>query len=302
MTAVWLRVFVFMALGWLFLGAVAIWAKDPAERKVVFIAGRKSHGPGVHEYEKDVKLLKYCIDHLPSPKGIKTEAYFNDWPADPSVLDDADTIVMISDGSDQNEQSHPLLQGDHLAVFEKQMKRGCGFVAIHYTTFVPSKKAGDKFLEWIGGYFDYQQGNASNHWYSKILSATATVTPASPEHPICRGLKPYPLSEEFYYNMRFRENDPRLAPILTVRLPGEPRTQTIAWAVERKDGGRGFAFTGGHDHGNWRLDGYRKMILNGILWTARGNVPAEGAVSAMPPDAIRKPANRIPNESGIGSD
>jgi type 1 glutamine amidotransferase len=115
-------------------------------------------------------------------------------------------------------------------------------------------------------------------------------------------LKPYPLSEEFYYNMRFRENDPRLAPILTVRLPGEPRTQTIAWAVERKDGGRGFAFTGGHDHGNWRLDGYRKMILNGILWTARGNVPAEGAGSAMPPDAIREPANRIRNESGMGSD
>ncbi|KPK70500.1 MAG: hypothetical protein AMJ84_07690 [Acidithiobacillales bacterium SM23_46] len=261
---------------------VAATGADRPARKVVLIAGKKSHGPGTHEYEKDVKLLKHCLDSSPDVKQVAAEVHLNGWPADPATLDDADTIVLISDGSDRNEQAHPLLRGDHLAVIGKQMDRGCGFVAIHYTVFVPSKKAGKQFLEWIGGYFDYQDGPPPRGWYSKIQTATTTVTPASPHHPICRGLKPFTLREEYYYNIRFRENDPRLVPILTTPIPGEPAAQVVAWAVERKDGGRGFGFTGGHFHSNWKLENYRKMVLNAILWTARSEAPADGVRSSLP--------------------
>ena len=264
-----------------------------AVRKVVLIAGKKSHGPGTHEYVKDVHLLKHCLDTSPNLKGITTEVHLDGWPADPATLDDADSIVVISDGSDHGEKHHPLLHGDRLDVLAKQMRRGCGFVIMHYTTFVPCKRGGEQFLEWVGGYFDYQSGKGKRPWFSKIRTATTTVTLPTPEHPVSRGLKPYKLKEEYYYNIRFRDNDPRLKPIVVTPIPGEKEPQVVAWAVERTDGGRGFGFTGGHWHNNWRLPGYRKMMLSAIAWTAKAGVPAGGVASTLP-DAKPEPKAQKP--------
>jgi hypothetical protein len=60
---------------------------------------------------------------------------------------------------------------------------------------------------------------------------------------------------------------------------GEP--QTVAWAVERADGGRGFGFTGGHYHRNWGDDNKRKLVLNAILWVAKVEVPPDGVQSTV---------------------
>jgi hypothetical protein len=57
--------------------------------------------------------------------------------------------------------------------------------------------------------------------------------------------------------------------------------QSVAWAFERPDGGRGFGFTGGHFHKNWGDDNQRKVVLNAILWTAKAEVPAAGVPSAV---------------------
>src|SRR3990167_6557427 len=103
----------------LVLGLEAGWLPDaqagePAARKVVFLAGKKRHGPGAHEYEKDVKLLKHCLDTAANVKGVKTEAHFGGWPADAATLDTADTIVLLSDGLDKPypTEQHPFLKGD----------------------------------------------------------------------------------------------------------------------------------------------------------------------------------------------
>ena len=40
------------------------------------------------------------------------------------------------------------------------------------------------------------------------------------------------------------------------------------------DGGRGFGFTGGHWHWNWAHDQFRKLVLNGIAWTAGIEIPS----------------------------
>jgi hypothetical protein len=55
----------------------------------------------------------------------------------------------------------------------------------------------------------------------------------------------------------------------------------MAWARQRPDGGRGFGFTGGHDHWNWGNDNFRKLVLNAIVWTANVDVP-EGGVPSKP--------------------
>src|SRR5579884_4040547 len=98
-------------------------AAEPARpHKVVLIAGPldKSHPPGTHEYEKSVRLLKYCLDTSPNVKGLRTEAHLGGWPADPRTLDDADTIVLIASGSDRRKLDHPLLVGDRLRVIGRQ--------------------------------------------------------------------------------------------------------------------------------------------------------------------------------------
>jgi hypothetical protein len=264
--------------------AIAQDVKPSPPKKVLLIAGPldKSHPPGTHEYEKSVKLLKHCLDTSHNLKGIRTEVVLGGWPREERLLGEADTIVLISSGSDRNEQDHPLLVSHRLAVLGKQMKRGCGLVTIHWTTFVPNGKVGDRILEWVGGYFDYQSGPPPRRWLSAIQDVTTDVRPGSPDHPVCRDIKPFRLHDELYYNLRFKENDARLRPILLAKMPAVAKEQVVAWAVERPGGGRGFGFTGGHYFNNWFVPEFRKLVLNAIAWTAHAEVP-EGGVASLPP-------------------
>ena len=252
-------------------------------RKVVLIAGEKSHGPGEHEYELDARLLKRCLETSPDVQPPwRVEVHTNGWPADPRTLADADSIVILCDGADRDPNWDPLLQGDRFEVLGRQMRRGCGLVVLHYGLFVPTQPAGERFLEWLGGYFDYEHG--ADGWFSKTGLFATTARPAAPGHPVSRGVTQFELKEEFYYNMRFREPDPRRNDLLQVQPPDEKQPQTVAWAVQRSDGGRGFACTGGHFHKNWEIEPYRRLVLNAIVWTARAEVPAGGVRSTFTPD------------------
>ena len=58
--------------------------------------------------------------------------------------------------------------------------------------------------------------------------------------------------------------------------------EVVAWARVRPDGGRGFGFTGGDQHWNWANRDYRTLVLNGIAWTAKIEIPPGGVPSANP--------------------
>jgi type 1 glutamine amidotransferase len=253
-----------------------------ATKKVVFLAGKKSHGPRDHEYEKACRLLAHCLETSSNAKGFKTEIHLYGWPEDPRTLDDADCIVVYSDGADHNESDHPLLVGDRMKVVEKQMKRGCGLVLLHYSTITPVKRT--EFLDWVGGHFDYETGSAPNHWASAIKFCDSNPAPAAATHPICRGVSQFSLREEYYYKIRLRATEKDFAPILNVSIPGELQPQTVAWAYQRKDKGRGFATTCGHPYSNFLDDNFRRVLLNGIVWSAKGDVPKGGVQSTVDPD------------------
>jgi type 1 glutamine amidotransferase len=61
----------------------------------------------------------------------------------------------------------------------------------------------------------------------------------------------------------------------------------MAWGFERPDGGRGFGFTGAHYHKNWADDNYRKIVLNGLLWIAKVEVPPNGVESAVSEEDLK---------------
>jgi type 1 glutamine amidotransferase len=262
-------------------GDVTFAGQSSPARKIVLVAGKiTGHPKYTHEYEKNVILLKHLLETSPNLKGVRVEAHFQGWPQDPKTLDDADTIVLISDGADRRTENHPLYVGDRLQQLERQMQRGCGLVLFHWSTFNPSRYH-DQITEWVGGYFDYETGSAPNKWYSAIKTWEGPVQLPHGEHPIGRGVRPFRVKEEFYYNLKFRPGDQRVTPIVLTRPPGETTDYAVGWAVERADGGRGFGYTGGHFYDHWWLPDYRRLILNAIAWTARADVPPQGVDSTL---------------------
>jgi len=252
-----------------------------SRKKIVLIAGKKSHGPEgnrIHDYPWSVKLLKVMFEHSKVKENVSVEYYRNGWPSNETSLETADTIVVISDGRDGDQHSEaPYLESDERVRFvARQMKRGCGLVTFHFSTFAPDQYA-EQVLSWTGGYFDWET-DGKRQWYSAITTMDTNVVIASPEHPVARGVQAFKMREEFYYNIRFSPGDNRLRPLLIVPgLPGrEPDGKVVAWAREREDGGRGFGTTCGHFYDNWQNENFRKLILNAIAWTAHVEIPKGG--------------------------
>ena len=244
--------------------------------------GPQSHGWGAHEhYAGCVLLAKALSANLPQ---VTADVYRGGWPQDPRAFDGASAVVMYCDGGNGHMVNNRLAEVDTL------MKRGVGLVCIHYAVEVPRGPSGDRFLDWIGGYFEVDW-SVNPHWKADFREL--------PDHPITRGVRPFAIQDEWYYHMRFRDSLDGVTPILTSIPPDStldrrdgPRSgnrhvraklgqpQHVAWAYQRPDGGRGFGFTGGHVHANWGDDNFRKLVLNAIVWTARAQVPPGGVPSA----------------------
>jgi hypothetical protein len=122
-----------------------------------------------------------------------------------------------------------------------------------------------------------------------------------PNHPVSNGVKPFSVRDEWYFNMRWRNDTNGIVPILVAKpsddvrdgpyvypkgpydhiLKDSGRDEAMMWAVENKNGQRGFGFTGGHIHKNWGNENFRKVVLNGLVWIAHGEVPKAGIQSTI---------------------
>ena len=243
-----------MRFVWLLLLAMAAGAATP--KKIVILAGRKSHPPGAREYLKSAKLLKVMLER--STPGARVELHFNGWPENAATLDTADSLVTISDGQDGHLGSPvPFMTPERMAIIERQMKRGCGFGLIHFSTFAPDAYGPQK-LAWSGGYFDWQDDTGARHWYSAIKTLETRVEPATPGHPALRGIAPFDLKEEFYYQIRFPRELTGWKPLLRVPALGGNR-------------GPEFDVTVTEDPNQLaHLDGYQLLVLHYANWTSPG--------------------------------
>ena len=244
--------------------------KNP-RAKIVFLAGPDSHLPGAHEHKAGSELLSDALRRRDAT--IETINVYGGWPADESLFDGVDAIVMYCDGG----KSH--LVNDHLQTFNRLLAEGVGILALHYCVEVPKgSPSAESMLNAIGGYFET--------WWSVNPTWTANYTEL-PQHPITRGVKPFILKDEWYFNMRFV--DQGVTPILSAIAPpstikrwngahsgndavrqlvADELPQVTTWAYERPDGSRGFGYTGGHYHANWENADARALVLNAIEWVA----------------------------------
>jgi type 1 glutamine amidotransferase len=256
---------------WL-LAAACSFGAGPA--KIVLIAGKPSHPPGAHEHNAGVLLLEKWLKQNPDAQPVVVKG---GWPEDESVFEGARSIVMFLDGGDR----HPIMDGNRLETIGKLMDKGVGLACLHFAVQVPKENGGPQFLKWIGGYYE--------RFYSQNPINDVELTQASPDHPISRGWKSFRLKDEWYYRMRFAPEDRRVSHILTAVFPKHaPDRDTVAWATERQDGGRGVGFTGGHYQTNWGVLDFRRLVLNAILWTAHLEIPRGGARCDIAPGDLER--------------
>lgn len=272
-------------------------------KKLMLIAGKPSHPPRMHEFNAGVQLLAKCLKESAPQVGVTIS--LNGWPADEKVLDGADAIVFYMDGREKHEAVQE--QGRRLKKLQSLVDRGVGIGCMHYAVEVAPDAAGAEFKRWIGGHYEHMH-SVNPLWEPAFANF--------PEHPITRGVKPFQIKDEWYFNMRFvdgftadkpaEKDGLKFTPILVATpsdvvrdgpyvYPKGPyphiqaakgRVETMLWAVERPDGGRGFGFTGGHFHDNWSNDEFRKIVLNTLVWVAKAEVPADGVVSTVTPADI----------------
>ena len=251
------------------------WAREP-EVRIILIGGPKSEGPARHDYPAGIRLLKELLESSPDIRAlgerVRVEAYPDGWPRNGAALDGAATIVWYFDGLDQ----HPLRDARRRAEFEAGMRDGRGLVALHQSSTVP---ADDKALDlgrWLG---------AARFGMQDRVTDMVSLELAAKDHPVSRGLARTRYHDELFPTFRSAEAERGVTPILDASAGG--KTFPAAWALERADTGRAFAFSGAHYLLALDQPVVRRMILNAIFWTARLDVPKDGVRSEMPGAAMK---------------
>jgi hypothetical protein len=162
---------------------------------------------------------------------------------------------------------------------------------LHQCVEVPEDQSAE-FQSWLGGVWKPDQG-CRGHWDMGF------GTFPTPGHEILRGVQPFAAPKDgWLYNLHFASSG--MTPILSGLVPDPARTtldakahagrnEVVAWAYERPGGGRSFAFTGCDLHANWALESQRRLVVNGILWSAGIAVPETGAPVAY--DIAHLPEN-----------
>jgi hypothetical protein len=289
-----------MKLGYLIptLLVITVATLQAADRKLVMIAGPVSHPPMMHEFRAGSMLLQKRLDLVP---GLTTTLVTNGWPTkivagkrvdDNSVFEGADAIFIYADGG----PNHLAVRPERLEFLRGLMQKGVSLGCAHYAVEVTPDRGGAEWKEWIGGHYE-NAFSCNPIWDADFVTI--------PVHPITRGVKPFKTKDEWYFNMRFRDGKAGVADIL-VATPSDAvrdgpyvhpvgpyphiqaakgRPETMMWAIERPDGGRGFGFTGGHFHVNWQNDDQRRLMLNALVWLAKLDVPASG-INSTPVDDV----------------
>jgi type 1 glutamine amidotransferase len=256
------------------LAAVAAAGPAPAAdppAKIVLVATAVDHAWNTHMYREECRLLAKCLTQTPGVEAVVSPEF--DWPADPKLLAGVRAVVYYSKPAGE-----VLFAPDRRGRTAEVFKTGVGYAAVHWATGARSDAAVPAYLDLLGGYWRYGTG--------KLKVGTFPMVKLAPDHPVCRGWELGELRDEIYLDPTVGE---KAVPLLKAAgVSG--KDQTVAWAFDRPDGGRSFGTTLGHFHDNFKVEAFRRMVVNGILWAAKVEVPAGGApVAATDEDFVLPP-------------
>lgn len=242
-----------VAAGLVLILAAGAFAQTPPRKSLLLLAqGPDGHPPQTHEYVAGLTLLQKL---LPKSAGLDVTLIRADepWRDGPDVLAKADGVVLyLSEGAKWSQQNP-----QRAAALGALAKRGGGISVLHWAMGTKEAKNIEPFLQLAGACH-----GGPDRRYSVL---TTGLTVADPNHPITRGLHDFKSHDEFYHHLKWIKNNGTITPLLEATIDG--RAETVAWAWQRPDGGRSFGFTGLHFHENWKMPEYRRLVVQGVLWT-----------------------------------
>ena len=249
--------------------------KGPNQVKIVLVAGSNYFKPGEHEYVGGFAVLMDLLRQTPGVFPVLAV----DWPKKAETFTGARAVVLFFDGGDK----HALLKGDRLAQVQKLADAGVGLVHLHQVIDYP-KDLGERARGWMGAAFEKGFSQRA-HWIGDFT--------AFPDHPVCRGVSPFKIDDGWLYKLRFVPDMKGVTPLLRTVSPkatAAPKAGSesiVAWTYDRPGGGRSFSFTGCHLHSSFAEEGYRRFLVQGILWTASVDIPAAGAAVTLAPADLK---------------
>ena len=92
-------------------------ATPDGRQKLVLIAGKPSHPPGMHEFRAGTMLLEKCLKAVP---GLMVDRHDMGWVSDEATFADADAVVIYADGGGK----HPAVVDGHLETLRGLMAKG----------------------------------------------------------------------------------------------------------------------------------------------------------------------------------
>jgi hypothetical protein len=242
---------------------------DPKLAKIVLLAGSVSNKAGQHEYLAGCALLAEWLRQTP---GVWPVLVADGWPKNEAVLKNAKAVVVYADGGPKL----PFLEESKWNRMRDLVKAGTGLVMLHQAVDVPEDRS-EEIRSWIGGVWKKDIG-CRGHWDMEFSEF--------PKHPVLGGVTAFaaPL-DGWLYNLHFSDD---IIPLLSGAVPDKSRSsadakqhvgrpEIVAWGFQRPGGGRSFAFTGCDLHRNWGVEGQRRLVTNGVLWSAGIELPAAGA-------------------------
>lgn len=229
--------------------------------------GPDGHPPKTHEYDAGLRIVAHLLARH-SQLDVETLRADSPWEEGPEKLRQAEgAVLFLAQGAKWIHEEPRRLEA-----FAQLAAKGGGLTVLHWG--MGTKEAGpiEGFLKLWGGC----HGGPDR----KYLVLETVLAPVAPRHEIATGVEPLRVHDEFYYSLKFAEAGAALRPVMAADIQG--RSETVAWAWERGNGGRSFGFSGLHFHRNWDHPEYRRLVVQGILWTMKIPIPATGVAVDLP--------------------
>jgi len=257
-------------------------ADDPPRQQLVLLLAQSpdGHPPAAHEYIASLRIMDLMLRQQPR---IETRMVIADspWTDGPALLDRADAAVLFLAEGAKWVSADP----ERLAAFQRLSERKGGLSCLHWAMGTKGAEPIPAFTALFGGC----HGGPDRKY--KFLETE--LRPVATAHPVTTGIAPVTVRDEFYYALKWpvsrslrsdRDTSSPPQPLMEALIDDTP--QIVAWAWDRPDGGRSFGFSGLHYHGNWSRPEYRRLVLQGVLWTLGREIPSEPPLSIDVPEAL----------------
>jgi hypothetical protein len=260
-----------IALLSLFL-ATPVRAADPPKKILLLGTRPDTHPAGSHEYMAGVRLTERLLKRFPALQ-VRVIQADPPWTEGPDLLANADGVFLYMTEGARWLSEDPA----RLKAFQGLAARGGGLVALHWGMGTKSAEPVAPFVQLFGAC----HGGPDR----KIKVTEAEVKIADDKHPVTRGLGGFRTPDEWYYGLKKIAPPRKIESLLVATLDG--KSETVAWAYRRPDGGRSCGFTSLHYHENWKNENYRRFVVQAILWSVKQEIPAGGAPVDLPADAYQ---------------